>query len=75
MTHVIRRMRWFAPIILATGLVLSPAPTRQAFAQVPDPNAVPETGGGEKGRPLDGYLGTLCLVMFTLFTVARSARR
>jgi hypothetical protein len=30
---------------------------------------------GEKGRPLDGYLGTICLVLFTLFVVAKSARR
>jgi hypothetical protein len=69
-------MRWFAPIILALGLTLSPAPARQVFAQVPDPNATPEPEGeGGKGRPLDGYLGTLCLVMLAMFVVAKSARR
>jgi hypothetical protein len=76
MTHVLHRwMRWFAPIVVALGLTLSPAPTRQVFAQVPDPSATPEPEGGEKGRPLDGYLGTLCLVMLVLFVVAKSARR
>jgi len=33
--------------------------------------------GAEKaeGRPLDGYLGTICLVLFALFVVGKSARR
>jgi hypothetical protein len=65
-------MHWFAPIILALGLTLSPAPTRQVLAQEPEPAADPN---GEKGRPLDGYLGTICLVMLALFIVAKSARR
>jgi hypothetical protein len=77
MTHVIHRwMRWFAPIILALGLTLSPAPTRQVLAQVPDPDAAAEPGGGGgKGRPYDGYIGTSCLVALALFIVAKSARR
>jgi hypothetical protein len=75
MSDVNRWKRWFAPIILAMGLVLGPAPSRPVYAQVGDPNAVAEPEGGDKGRPLDGYLGTLCLVMFTLFVVAKSARR
>jgi len=69
-------MGWFAPIILALGLTLSPAPNRQVLAQVPDPNA-PAEGGEEagKGRPYDGYIATSALVLLTLFIVAKSARR
>ena len=77
MTHVLHRwMGWFAPIILALGLTLSPAPNRQVLAQVPDPNA-PAEGGEEagKGRPYDGYIATSALVLLTLFIVAKSARR
>jgi hypothetical protein len=74
MTHQFHRwMRWFAPIILALGLTLSPAPNRQVLAQVPD--AAAEGGDGEKGRPLDGYIGTAILVFLALFIVAKSARR
>ena len=76
MSHIDRRIRWFAPIILAMGLVLSPAPSRQVLAQAPDPNGVADPEGGEgKGRPYDGYIGTSCLVFFALFVVAKSARR
>ncbi len=77
MTQVLHRwMRWFAPIILALGLTLSLAPTRQVLAQVPDPNAPAEGEGGEgKGRPYDGYIGTSVLVFLALFIVAKSARR
>jgi hypothetical protein len=76
MISVLRRwMRRSAPLVLALGIMLSPAPARQAFAQVPDPNAPAEGGDGEKGRPLDGYLGTLCLVMLVFFIVGKSARR
>jgi len=73
MTHVLHRwLRWSAPIILALGLTLSLAPTRQVFAQEPEPAA---EGDGEKGRPFDGYIGTGCLVFLALFIVAKSARR
>jgi hypothetical protein len=74
MTHVIHRwMHWFAPIILALGLTLSPAPTRQVLAQEPD--AAAEGGEESKGRPYDGYIATTCLVALALFIVAKSARR
>jgi hypothetical protein len=56
---------------MASGIALSPAPARQVLAQEPDASAE----SGEKGRPLDGYLGTLCLVMLAMFIVAKSARR
>jgi hypothetical protein len=32
-------------------------------------------GGGEKGRPLDGYIATGVLCGLALFIVAKSARR
>jgi hypothetical protein len=74
MTHVLHRwMRWFAPIILALGLTLSPAPTRLVFAQEPD--AAAEGGGESKGRPYDGYIATTCLMLLAFFIVAKSARR
>jgi hypothetical protein len=75
MTRLYRWIRWLAPVILAIGLVFSPAPSRQALAQVGDPNAVAEPEGEGKGRPYDGYIGTACLVFFALFVVAKSARR
>ena len=31
--------------------------------------------GRRKGRPLDGYLGTVMLVLLALFIVGKSARR
>jgi hypothetical protein len=66
-------MRRFAPIILALGLTLSPSPARQVFAQAPD--AAAEGGEESKGRPLDGYLATICLMLLAFFIVAKSARR
>jgi hypothetical protein len=39
-------------------------------------NEPPPAGGEEeKGRPLDGYIATGCLVGLALFLVAKSARR
>jgi hypothetical protein len=35
----------------------------------------PQPGQEEKGRPLDGYIATGCLVGLVLFLVAKSARR
>ncbi|MGP0067187.1 MAG: hypothetical protein ACLQGP_26780 [Isosphaeraceae bacterium] len=66
-----RYARRIAPLILAFGLAISPTLTTSARAQE---EAAP---GGEKaeGRPLDGYLGTTCLVLFALFVVGKSARR
>ena len=66
-----RCTRWIAPVLLALGLTLSPAGTPSVRAQEPAP-----AGGDEsKGRPLDGYLGTLVLVMLAFFVVGKSARR
>jgi hypothetical protein len=68
--------RWprrIAAGILVLGLTFSPAVTPTVRAQAPD-EAAP--GGEEsKGRPLDGYLGTICLVILAFFIVGKSARR
>jgi hypothetical protein len=58
---------WLAPGLLALGLIICP-PVR----------AQDEGGGGEggeKGRPLDGYIATFTLCGLALFIVAKSARR
>ena len=72
MTRIFTRFtRRIAPLLLAFGLALSPAMTTTARAQEEDPRR----REGLEGRPLDGYLGTICLVLFALFVVAKSARR
>jgi hypothetical protein len=65
----------FAPIFVAVGLLLGPATTDSVHAQ-PDPTATTagEEGGGS-GRPLDGYLATITLMLIALFVVGKSARR
>jgi hypothetical protein len=74
MTAIFPRLpRRIAPLLLALGLTLSPALTPTLRAQAPE--EAPAASGEEKGRPLDGYLGTLCLVMFVFWVVGRSARR
>jgi hypothetical protein len=74
---MIRRLpRWsrrIAPLLLALGLTLSPVVSQPARAQ--EDAAAQGEGGESKGRPLDGYLATLCLVMLALFIVGKSARR
>jgi hypothetical protein len=66
--------RWFwryamvPGVVLAAIMALTPAPAR-AQEQPPQP------GQEDKGRPLDGYIATGCLVGLTLFLVAKSARR
>jgi hypothetical protein len=72
MTRIFARFtRRIAPLIMAAGLVFSPAMTTSARAQEEPP---PAPGEGS-GRPLDGYLGTVCLILFALFVVGKSARR
>jgi hypothetical protein len=69
-------IRRVAPLCLAAGLLIAPATTHPARAQVPDPS---DTSGGEEGkgsgRPLDGYLATITLLLLVLFIVGKSARR
>jgi hypothetical protein len=60
-----------APLLLAFGLILSPAASPTARAQEPPP-----AGGEEsKGDPVPGYLGAVLLTMMVLFVVGKSARR
>ena len=65
-----RFKRWIAPVLLGLGLSMTPAfsPPARAQEETADPNA-------EKGRPLDGYLATITLMLLALFLVGKSARR
>jgi len=65
-----RTSRWAAPVVLSAGFFTASPVATQALAQ--DPN---EPEGDSKGRPLDGYLGSLCLIMLAFFIVGKSARR
>ncbi len=69
-----RWRRRLAVALLGMGLWIAPAFTPVAPAQDPnDPSAaVPGEGSG---RPLDGYLGTIVLMLLVLFIVGKSARR
>jgi hypothetical protein len=58
-------------LVLALALIMGLTATG-AFAQNEQP---PAGGEGEKGRPLDGYIATGCLVGLALFVVGKSARR
>jgi len=72
MTSISNRFtRRMAPLLLAFGLALSPTMTTSVRAQE-EPAPAPGEGSG---RSLDGYLGTICLVLFALFVVGKSARR
>jgi hypothetical protein len=65
-----RWKRFVAPVVLGLGLCVAPAfsPPARAQEDTADPNA-------EKGRPLDGYLATITLMLLALFIVGKSARR
>ncbi len=67
-----RSLRRAAPILLALGLILSPAATTTSRAQEEfDVNG----GSKSKGDPVPYYLGAGLLSMLVLFVVAKSARR
>ncbi|MHB1557497.1 MAG: hypothetical protein ACYC61_08460 [Isosphaeraceae bacterium] len=67
-----RSLRRAAPILLALGLILSPAATTTIRAQEEfDVNG----GSKSKGDPVPYYLGAGMLSMLVLFVVAKSARR
>jgi len=76
MSRILKKWgRATAPFLLASSLVLcSPAP-RQALAQPGVPGAEDEASTESKGRPLDGYLATITLMLLALFIVGKSARR
>jgi hypothetical protein len=66
-----RYRRQIAVGLLGLGLVGAPAYDQTARAQEPD---APAPGSGS-GRSLDGYLGTVVLVLLAFFIVGKSARR
>jgi hypothetical protein len=68
-----RWRRRMAVAALGVGLLVAPALSPIAGAQDdPNPPAVPGEGSG---RSLDGYLGTIVLVLLAFFIVGKSARR
>jgi hypothetical protein len=71
--------RWRRGIAVAVlGLSLFVAPTFIPIAGAQDPNdptAPPPVPGEGSGRSLDGYLGTVVLVLLAFFIVGKSARR
>jgi hypothetical protein len=66
-----RSARRIAPLLLAFGLLLSPAISPTARAQE-DPTATAEPS---RGDPVPGYLGAGLLTLLILFIVGKSARR
>jgi hypothetical protein len=68
-----RKIRWIARVLLGLGLSIAPGYCPPVRAQAQE--ETPDAGGGEKGRPLDGYLATATLVFLALFIVGKSARR
>jgi hypothetical protein len=66
-----RFRRRIAVALLGFGLVVAPAYDQLVRAQEP---AAAEPGAGS-GRSLDGYLGTVVLVLLAFFIVGKSARR
>jgi hypothetical protein len=63
--------RRLAVALLGLGLIVAPTAGHAVRAQEPDA-AAPGSGSG---RPLDGYLGTVVLVLLAFFIVGKSARR
>jgi hypothetical protein len=74
MNQVVKRWRRrIAVAVLGLGLLVAPAFSPASRAQ-DDPNA-PAVPGEGSGRALDGYLGTIVLVLLAFFAVGKSARR
>jgi hypothetical protein len=67
--------RAIAPFLVASAFVFSPALERSALAQPTAPGGDETPGEESKGRPLDGYLATITLMLLALFIVGKSARR
>ncbi len=69
-----RWRRRLAVAVLGLGLFVAPAFHGSAVhRRLPKtPSAAPGEGSG---RPLDGYLGTIVLVLLAFFIVGKSARR
>ena len=69
-----RCRRGISVAVLGMGLLLAPAFSPIAGAQ-DDLNPAPPVPGEGSCRSLDGYLGTLVLVLLAFFIVGKSARR
>jgi len=67
-----RWRRRVAIAVLGVGLLMAPALDQNVRAQQEEPAAEPGAGSG---RSLDGYLGTIVLVLLVFFVVGKSARR
>jgi hypothetical protein len=61
--------------LLAATLGASAALTATPALAQNEPPAGAEGEEKDKGRPLDGYLATGCLIGLALFIIAKSARR
>jgi hypothetical protein len=67
--------RTTAPVLLASALFFAAPVPSEALAQPGVPGEEEPGGGESKGRPLDGYLATITLMLLALFIVGKSARR
>jgi len=75
MTRILKGWaRPIAPVLLASSLLFCAPVIHEARAQPVVPGEE-EATAESKGRPLDGYLATITLVLLALFIVAKSARR
>jgi hypothetical protein len=73
MNRILTRLRRrIAVVLLGLGLVVAPAFDQSVRAQQQPEEPAPGSGSG---RPLDGYLGTVVLVLLAFFIVGKSARR
>jgi hypothetical protein len=74
MTRILKGCaRSIAPVLLGSSLFFCAPVIHEARAQPEVPGE--EASSESKGRPLDGYLATICLVLLALFVVGKSARR
>ena len=77
MNPILKRWRRrIAVAVLGVVILVAPAFSPLSSAQDPnDPNATPAVPGEGSGRSLDGYLGTIVLILLAFFIVGKSARR
>jgi hypothetical protein len=68
-------VRPIAPVLLASSLLFCPLVHHEVRAQPPGAPGEEEASAESKGRPLDGYLATISLMLLALFIVGKSARR
>ena len=68
-----RMRRRIAVALLGLGLVVAPA--LRSTCPGTGTRGCRRAPGSGSGRPLDGYLGTVVLVLLAFFIVGKSARR